>query len=217
MNFRAVIFDMDGVLVDSELHWEKVEKELWGRLGITMLDEFRKKILGLKTSDILELARKSYGLKVSPGETHRIYNNAALPVYEKYSSLLPGVTQLLSKLQARGATLAIASSSPELWIDTFLRRFSLHDVFPRVFSAETLGVPGKPDPAIYTHTMREMSLRPEDTVIIEDSTNGFQAALASGAATVAVPDPRWSRGDFSAADLVISSLQDKKLYDFLGL
>lgn len=217
MRFRAVIFDMDGVLIDSELYWEKVEKELWGSLGIEMVDEFRTQILGLKTSDILELAQKFYGLKVPMAETRATYNRSALVVYEKYCSLLPGVAQLLSRLQNEGVILAIASSSPELWIEAFLRRFSLQQVFGRIFSAETSGLPGKPNPAIYQHAMQELGLRADETVIIEDSANGFQAARASGAATVAVPDPRWSKGDFSTADLLISSLREEKLYKFLQL
>lgn len=216
MRFQAAIFDMDGVLVDSEIRWHEVEADLWGKLGITVTDDLRAALLGKKLGDILPYVKERYGGQWSIAEARELYIRAGIPIYSRHCQLLSGARELVEKLR-RVVPLALASSSPFEWIDVLLQRFQWKEVFERRYSTESMNLPGKPDSTIYHLAIESLKLKPEEVVIFEDSPRGFQAAHASGAAVVAVPDPRWSHGDFSSADFVAHTLADPNLISFLRL
>jgi len=99
----------------------------------------------------------------------------------------------------------------------FIEKFKLEGVFQYLLSTESMNLPGKPNPAIYTEAIRLFDVIPQDVVVFEDTVRGLTAAKASGARVVAVPDPRWSHGDFSEADLIARSLEDPQIISFLGV
>jgi HAD superfamily hydrolase (TIGR01509 family) len=150
-------------------------------------------------------------------EINSLYNEVAEIVYKEKSSLLPGVKELILSCGKHGLDLAIASSSPLDWIQMVLKRFGLGNYFKVLCSTATMNVPGKPDPAIYNITMQKLGVTSNVTAVLEDSFVGVQSGIASGASVIAVPDNQWSFGDFSKADLVADSLEDKRIYQFLAL
>jgi HAD superfamily hydrolase (TIGR01509 family) len=215
-NLKATIFDMDGVLVDSEMHWVKVESELYPNLGVKYNDDFQQDILGLSLRDLIILIQEKYNPKLTKDELYFYYNQAAEKVYKKFCNLRPGVFDFLNDLKDRNIIMTIASSAPQNWIDMMLDRFDLHDMFKYIYSAETMNIPGKPDPAIYNKMITDLGINKDEAVIFEDSFSGFTSALNSGANVVVAIDKRWCTADYSDADLIIESFEDKKLFDFLN-
>ncbi len=207
MNIKAVIFDMDGLLVDSELFWETEEKRIWKNFGIEFTEKMRREILGHKLTDIAKIAKK-YKENISEQEVIKAFMDSAERVYLEKVSLLAGVDRLLKDLKEKGIKLAISSSSPDEWIQMFIERFGYEEIFDEVCSAESLQVSGKPDPAVYNVCMEKLGTTSEEVIVFEDSLTGVQSAKASGAYTIAVPDSRWCFGDYSIADLVLGSLSE---------
>lgn len=204
---KAVLFDMDGVLVDSELYWLQYEEKLFSDLGINFTDEFKKEILGLNLVDIGKIIRSKYNSTLTQEELENAYEKISADVY-KSSNLLSGVKSFLDELQTHSITLAIVSSSPMHWINLCLSLKDISIYFPLNFSARNFDMPGKPEPDIYLEAMKQLGVKPEETIIFEDSQNGYKSALASGAKVVAVTDPRWCNSDYSQADLEIKSFEE---------
>lgn len=217
LNLKATIFDMDGVLVDSEIQWSKLEKEFYPKLGVDLNNGFQKEILGLRLKDTINLIRSKYNPEISEKEAYDLYNDAAKKIYTEFCNLIPGTEKLLQILKNKNIKMGIGSSSPMEWIDYVLNRFDLKDFFDFVYSTETMDLPGKPDPAIYNRMITDMNVEKSEAVIFEDSNTGFRSALSSGANVVAVLDKRWCSGDYSEANLVVNSLGEEELYNFLGI
>lgn len=216
MKFQATIFDMDGLLIDSEIHWGVVEDDIWGKLGMEPSEALNREILGLNMTDTCIVIHK-YRPDISVEKIRAVFNAGAQIVY-KLAEFMPGASELLSALkQEAGTKIALVSSSSQSWVNQFLDKFNLQHFFDLVLSTEGMSIPGKPAPDAYIESMKRLGVAPTQSIIFEDTTRGLTAAKGSGAFTVAVPDPRWSFGDFSSADLVVSSLRDKKVYEALGL
>jgi HAD superfamily hydrolase (TIGR01509 family) len=130
---------------------------------------------------------------------------------------MPGADKLLQHLKNIGLKLAIASGASLERIEKVVDRFGWENYFDELCSTDHVNFAGKPDPAVFNYAVKALNLSPSDCVVFEDSINGVVAAQRARIPCVAVTDPRWSRGDFSIADLVVGSLEDKKIYDFLGI
>ena len=164
----AVIFDMDGVIVDSEIHWKTTEGFFLQSLipGWSLNDQ--DKIIGLGVLDLYTLLVDTYHLQKTKDEFLEIYQEMANEIYGKKVSLIDGFTELLTTLNANNIPVALASSSPTGWINIMLERFNLRDSFQVVVSADALEGVGKPSPAIYLLTATLLGVRPESCVAIED-------------------------------------------------
>ena len=130
---------------------------------------------------------------------------------------MPGAEAVLKKIKEKQLKLAIASGSPLYRIEKILDRFSWREYFQQLVSVEHVDDRGKPDPAVYSHTASLLQVSPSECVVIEDAQNGVEAALLAGMSCVAIPDARWSHGNLSAADVIVKSLEDEKLFKFLGI
>ncbi len=204
---KLVIFDMDGVLVDSELYWKQFERELYPTIGIEFTKEVEDMVMGLKIADITKYIQKEHRPDITQEEVEALYERIKDKVYEHVTAM-PGVVPLLEELQAADIPVTIGSSATASMIALAMKKSGLENYFVRTYSAGSMDIPGKPDPAIYTTIMKEMGAGPEATIIFEDSQHGFHAAVASGATVVAATDPRWCdlAKDYSAADLHVQSL-----------
>ncbi len=212
---KAAVFDMDGVLVDTEMRWDEFREKIWGSFGLADPRKVEEEIIGMNLRDTAAYIRK-YNPALSDEAVYKAFSDVASVIYKERCELMPGVLPLLLEFQKKGIRLAIGSSSPLEWIEWAVRRFELQGYFSHLCSTESMGISGKPDPAVYIEAMRRLGVAPEECVIFEDSSHGLRAAVASGARAIAVPDPRWSRGDFTIADIVVESLEDRRLYEYLG-
>lgn len=204
---KAVIFDMDGVMIDSEPLWEKTERILLGRKGIEYHPTYRDKIVGLNQNDSGSLLRETFNLIESVEEIIAVRVEILLGLYETELELVPGLLPLLKELRVGGLILALASSSPIEAINFVLDKFSLRKFFAVVVSGDTIPL-GKPYPDIYLHTAENLGVEPIECVVIEDSINGVKSAKSAGMICIAVPDKRLSQKEFQIADLIVDSLDE---------
>ncbi|MWG32993.1 HAD family hydrolase [Halomarina oriensis] len=180
--FRAVLFDMDGVLVDSERHWNRFWREevfADARRGTPTLDD----VTGRNYHESLGELVEAYDLPNGVGHYAARFDEHAVGVYGERVSLTPGVGELFAEGRRRALRVGIVSSAPHDWIRTVVDRFGLEPL-DTVVSAEDIDGPGKPAPGIYEHAAAQVGVAPEACVVVEDSVSGVRAADAAGATVV---------------------------------
>ena len=198
---------MDGVLVDSERHWEMLEGEFFRSLVGRWSSADQARITGVSVHDVYRLLTEEFGLQQPKEEFLALYQRIADLIYMERVSLIEGAPELLASLRREGVRLALASSSPMSWIEMVLDRFGLRDTFEVVVSADELeGGEGKPSPAIYLRTAEKLGLDPRRCVAIEDSRHGVVSAKRAGMLCVGLRNGFNDGQDLSAADLVVRSL-----------
>lgn len=206
---------MDGVIINSELYWDQIDAH--DMYGYTFTNDMERDIIGLNQKDIIAYLETEHGLEIDSEYVTKQELHFGEKIYGQQAQLCEGVAHLIDVLYQKGIALAVASSSQKKWIDRTLIRFGLQDKFQLRMSTMSDTLPGKPDPSIYYETMKRLQVEPEDTVIIEDSYNGFTAAKASGARVIAVPHDLTKHGNFEAADLRVDSLADSRVLEFFSL
>lgn len=209
MTERAIIFDMDGLLIDSEPLWVRAELEVFATAGVVLVAEDCVQTKGLRTDDVVahwHATRGFVGVPVADVETRLIERVAALIASE--GEALAGVEHAIAVARGSGARLALASSSPLRVITAALGRLGLADAFDVIQSAEKEPY-GKPHPGVFLETARRLDVSPLGCVVLEDSMNGVIAAKAARMKCVAVP-PDDQRGDprFALADVRLASLAE---------
>lgn len=177
----AVIFDMDGVLVDSEPHHHAFESALFARLGITVSDAQRRGFVGLAGDVFWERLREIGGLHQSTPALLALDRTERLAYFAALNHLEPisGVRPLLEELRSRGIPRAVASSSSPALISLMIDRLGLKTFFTHLVSGEQVAR-GKPRPDIFLHTAQLLDIPPAQCLVIEDSANGATAARAAG-------------------------------------
>lgn len=201
---RAAIFDMDGLLIDSEPLWRLSEIEVFGTVGLELTDEQCKETTGLRIDEVVAVrhAQQPWSEPSCEVITARIVDRLIELVRER-GEPLPGAREAIARCQEQGLALALASSSPRRIIDATLERLELS--FPVIASAEDDRY-GKPHPAVFLRTAELLGVPPTECLVFEDSVNGVIAAKAARMTVIAVPehpDPR-----FAIADRVLDSLLD---------
>ena len=204
---NAVIFDMDGVMIDSEPLWEKTERILLARRGIDYSPDYRDKIVGLNQRDSGRLLVGTFDLEETVEDIINERISILTSIYEEELELIPALVPLLERLAGEGYRLAVASSSPLRVVNFVLDMFSLHEHFLTGVSGDSVGN-GKPDPDIYIHTAETLGVKPAECVAIEDSINGLRSAKGAGMYCIAIPDKRLTPDQFKSADVILDSLRE---------
>lgn len=204
---QAAIFDMDGLLVDSEPHWRDVEIDVFKTVGLELTEADCKRTTGLPTSAVVQYW---YERRPWQGRTLKEIEDAILTiVYDRIARLaepMPGAIDTLTFFKDRGIPMAIASASPMNLIELVINRLGIRDYFTTWHSA-TLEPRNKPAPDVYLGAARKIGVVPEACVGFEDSGNGLKSAHAAGMLTVAVPaDYEFDDPKFDMATIKIPSL-----------
>ena len=200
---EAIIFDMDGVIIESESHWHAIESSFLKEILDSWSSELQKSILGMSVYDVHRLLQEKYGLKLSQEEFLNYYNSLAEQLYGEQALLIDGVPEVLELLKSRKLPLALASSSPKKWIDIVLQRFEFEKYFSAVSSSDDVKGRCKPDPEIYLFTAKELKITPEKCLAIEDTEKGIQSAKSAGMKVIGFRNTLNSKQNMSKADLEI--------------
>lgn len=202
MDANVVLFDMDGVLVDSEQYWHAFEDDWVFAEAIESGDPAHEEITGMNFREIYDYLDERYGTTVTKDEFVAAYHENAEDLYGENVVLMDGAEDLFSDLRAAGKKVAIVSSAPQDWIGTVRERFDL-DPLDLVLSADDIADPGKPEPHIYEAAAERLGVAPEDCVVVEDSVNGIESAVRSGAYTIAYRGDQNAELDLSQADEIV--------------
>ncbi len=205
---EAAIFDMDGILIDSEPLWRRAEVLAFRGVGLELEEDDCRVTTGMRIDDVV-----GYWFERHPWTGQTVHEVAAeilvlvCELIRQEGEPLPGVHVALTALRTAGLRLALATSSPREVIDAVLRRLGLEEAFEVLASAAD-EARGKPDPAVYLSTARRLGVRPDRCLAFEDSVAGLRSARAAGMRVVAVPAPESAHlPAFAEAHFKLPSLQ----------
>jgi HAD superfamily hydrolase (TIGR01509 family) len=186
----AVVFDLDGVIVDSEPVWERVRRQFVADHGGRWPPEAQQKLMGMSTPEWASYLAGAAGVDLPPVKIAAEVIERMAREYRAGLPLIPGAVEAVRRIQARWP-LAVASSSPPSLIATVLEQAGLAHAFAATVSSEE--VPnGKPAPDVYLQAARRLQVDPARCAAVEDSSNGIRAAAAAGMPVIAVPRPQYA-------------------------
>ena len=207
--FEAIIFDLDGVLVDSEIWWDEVRKEFAAGQGREWTDEDRHAVMGANSRQWSATMRSRLDLEMSEHEIEAAIVDGVVERYRREGApLIEGATEAVERL-GRDVPLALASSAHARVIEAALDALGLGAAFRVVVSSDEVR-DGKPAPDVYLEAARRLGVDPESCLVIEDSLNGVRAARAAGMTVVLVPNASIppAPGTDALASVVIDRLAD---------
>jgi len=205
---EAVVFDLDGVLIDSEPVWEQVRREVVAEHGGHWAADAQQRLMGMSTGEWARYLSEDLGVGLPPDRVAALVIERMAARYTEHLPLMPGAVEAVRRLAARWP-LGLASSSPPSLIDTVLDAAGLRECFVATLSTEQVAH-GKPAPDIYLAVCERLGRQPSACAAVEDSTNGLRSAAAAGLRVIAVPHPRYppEPGALRAAGLVLTSLAE---------
>jgi len=209
MAMKALIFDMDGVIVDSEPLWRIAEREAFAVVGLELTEAECEMTMGMRTDEVASYwYTRSPWRGLTPSEVEELIEGRMLTLIAERAEAMPGLQHAISSARAAGLVLAIASSSTPILIEAVLEKFKLEDTFAVIRSAVAEEF-GKPHPAVFLSTARLLGIEPEECVVIEDSVAGVRAARTAGMRVIAIPPRHLSeQAAYLEADLKLASLNE---------
>jgi HAD superfamily hydrolase (TIGR01509 family) len=206
MTVAAVVFDLDGVLVDSEQVWDAARRDVVAARGGTWRDEATRDMLGMSAPEWSRYVVERLGVDLTPEEVNAAVVEAMLGEYEERLPLLPGAREAVERMAGRWP-LGLASSSNRPVIDLVLDRMGVTDRFAATVSSEEVAR-GKPAPDVYVEAARRLGVDPAACAAIEDSENGIRAAHAAGMRVLAIPNPHFqpAADALALANLILPDL-----------
>jgi sugar-phosphatase len=206
---RAVIFDMDGVIVDSEPLWREAEMEVFAGVGLDLSEADCERTMGMRTDEVTAFWYDHCPWPdPSPQVVEERIHARMLELIAERAEAIPGLEHALAVARASGLTIGLASSSSMELIDAVLSKLDLEDAFKAVCSA-TREAFGKPHPAVFITAARLLNVAPSSCTAIEDSVAGVRSALAAGMRVVAVPPEHlWADPGYDGAHFKLRSLTD---------
>jgi pseudouridine 5'-phosphatase len=207
---RAVVFDLDGVLANTEDLYEQACSMVLGRRGRTYDPPLREQMMGRPVADSIRIMIDAHGLAESVDELIQECREVMQELLATSLAPMPGVIGLLDRLQEDNFPIAVATSALREYAEFVLTRLEIRRRFRFVLAAEDIRR-GKPDPEVYLLASKQLGLSPSATMVLEDSANGCRAAVAAGAFTVAVPNRHTANHDFAGAQFIAETLADPRI------
>ena len=208
MTVAAVIFDLDGVIVDSEQVWDEVRERYVREMGGTYTEAATREMMGMSSLEWSRYLAESLGVPGTPAEINTAIVERMLDRYGEAPPLIPGAVAAVRRCAERWPLAVASSSNPEL-IEVVLDAAGLHDVIPVVVSSQEVAR-GKPAPDVYLEAARRLEVDPHSCTAVEDSHNGIRAAKAARMRVIAIPNPHFppDAEALAHADVVLHSIAD---------
>ena len=205
---EAVVFDLDGILIDSEHVWDEVRQQLADERGGRWNENASRDMMGMSSIEWSRYMHDVVGLTEEPEEISAEVVRRLEDRYRRELPLIPGAEQAVESLAARWP-LALASSSNRELIDLVLESSGLGRYFTASVSSEEVAR-GKPEPDVFLEAARRLGVEPTHCAAVEDSENGILAAKAAGMRTIAIPNPHYPPHEDAlvAADVVLASIEE---------
>jgi pseudouridine-5'-monophosphatase len=211
---RAVVFDLDGVLANTEDLYEQACVAVLGRRGLTYDPPLRERMMGRPVADALRIMIEAHDL---PDSVELLFDECREVLYGLMATELapmPGVVELLDRIESLHLPAAVATSALPDYAEFVLTRLELKRRFQFVLTSADITL-GKPDPEIYLLAADRLKLKPPQLMVLEDSANGCRAAVTAGAFTIAVPNRHTAKHDFAGAQIIAETLADPRIVALL--
>jgi HAD superfamily hydrolase (TIGR01509 family) len=213
---RAVVFDLDGLMFNTEELYQEVGTELLRRRGHVFTQELLDRMMGRPSHVALQIMIDTHTLKATVEELLAETDDIFPGILRERLAPMPGLVELLTALEERAIPKGIATSSRRAFVEHVLGVFGYQPRFSPILTSEDI-THGKPHPEIYLKTAKRLDVQPCEMLVLEDSENGCRAAVAAGAVTVAVPGAHSRRHDFAGVTFIADSLRDERIYQLLGI
>lgn len=201
---KALIFDMDGLMIDSERLYFEVEKDIARKFGREVKDETLWKMMGRKPIEGMEIYVQDLTLPVSAAEALTMRNTLMREKMQNDLIAMPGFLQIIQEFYGK-LKLAVSTGAQKEFLDIAVDKLGIRDRFDVLQSSDDIRT-GKPHPEIFLKTCEKLGLEPRECIVLEDSENGVKAGKAAGCIVISVPSPYTDKQDFSRADYVVPDL-----------
>jgi HAD superfamily hydrolase (TIGR01509 family) len=210
MVIKAVVFDFDGLMFNTEDIFNRSGRELLRRRGLEMTPELLSLMMGRRADEAFPLMIAALGLKESAADLRAEERVIFQEMLWANVAPMPGLFELLAHIEGRSLPKGVATSSRRAYIESVLRKFELVARFELLLTSEDV-VEGKPHPEIYLTAAKRLGVRPAEMLVLEDSENGTKSAAAAGAVAVSIPHEHSRSHDFSSATLIAERLDDPQI------
>jgi len=212
---KAVVFDLDGLMFNTEDLYQQVGGEVLARRGKALDSELLDQMMGRQSHIALQIMIDWHQLDDTPDGLAAESMEIMFKLLPDQLAPMPGLLALLDRLEAAEVPKAIATSSSRMFVTRVLDQFDLQPRFSFVLTAEDIAK-GKPAPDVYLLAAEKHGSTPDAIMVLEDSQIGCQAAVAAGTHAVAVPSGQSEQHDFTGVKLIADSLEDPRIYAALG-
>jgi HAD superfamily hydrolase (TIGR01509 family) len=212
----AVVFDLDGILANTEDLYEQAGEAVLGRRGKTYEAELRERVMGRPVVDAIQIMIDCHSLPDSVDDLMRECADMLKHLIETALAPMPGAVSLINDLQSASVPIAVATSATPEYADNVLTRLNLKQGFRFILTSADIRN-GKPNPEIYLLSAKQLGIAPPQMMVLEDSANGCRAAVEAGAFTIAVPNRHTRSHNFSGARFVADTLNDPRIRQTLRL
>lgn len=215
-SIHAVVFDLDGVIANTEDLYEKACETVLGRRGKTYDAPLREQMMGRPVADSIRIMLDAHALPDPLEDVIKECWEDLQKLMQTSLAPMPGVVDLIDRLRSAELPIAVATSALRDYADFVLTRLDLKRRFRFILTAEDVRA-GKPAPDIYQMAARKLAIMPKEMMVLEDSANGCRAGVAAGAFVVAVPNRHTRSHDFTGTKLIANTLADPRILEALPM
>lgn len=211
---KAILFDMDGVLINSEPLWRESKKLLLGRYGLEHLSHLKSGTMGMTNLEAMRKIMEDTGLRGDVAALTDERASIVISLAGQKLELFEGVREKVAEARERGMKTAVATASPKRILDWVLDRFEMQNMFDGYANGDG-GIKGKPNPDIFLTAAKAIGVAPENCVVIEDAPHGIEAAKRAGMKCIAVTNS-YPKEKLPEAGLIVSGMKDISIEELLG-
>lgn len=211
---RAVLFDMDGLMFDTETAYSIVQTEMFKKRDMEFTVEIKRPLMGKRADEVMERIIEVWGTHEKVEDVLFEQDELLKKVFRESVKKLEGLDEIIQFLVENNVRTCIGTSSRKFLVDILLEKYNLSDMFEFVVSGDMVAK-GKPDPEIYTTCIKKLNIPPSDCLVLEDSLNGVRAGVVAGCHVCAIPSEYTRDENFFIATFTAESLADKKIRDFI--